>query len=356
MKQILTLCIALTLAVSLTACGGSYSSSAAMENPSTAVQHAAAPAAAMPDGYYGEEADMAEPVADDVALETGDPAMGGEGGGTQSALLANRKIITTMNLSVQTNDFDGSVAQLPAMIEGMGGYIQDSYVEGSNLYEKYYSRSANFTARIPSEKLDAFGDTLGGLFHIVSRQKSASDITDNYFDTQARLDSLKTQEERLLAMLEESGELQYMLQVEQELANVRYQIESLTTAMNRMNSSIDFSTVTIYIQEVVEYTDSPAPPATFSQRIGYAFNDSWNNFISGCQNLVLLLIAMLPSLIILAVIAVIVIIIVRSYRKRHPFQPKPQSPGYHPPVYTIPTQSPPADASKTEDTPPSPEA
>lgn len=293
-----------------------------------------APAAAYDDGYdggeyYEEEAlyaqtetyDEADVAALADSARTTSPA-----GGADVALpidvpsieTDDRKIVYTVDLSLQTTEFDEGVGQIPEMVEAAGGFVQDSYVQGSNINDRYYNRSASFTVRVPVGKLNAFTEDLGGIFHIVSQQKSSSDISNSYYDTQARLDSLRIQEERLKAMLETADELQYLLEVERELAQVLYEIESMTSSLRRMDSSVNLSTITIHLQEVSIIDDNqPEPkPVTFGQRVSEAVSDSLSGFVSFCQELVLLLIAVVPFLLVLLVIALLIWLFVRTVLRR----------------------------------------
>lgn len=288
--------------------------------------------------YAMDEAEMAD-VAEEPSATGADTMLPID---TPSIETSDRKIVYTVDLSLQTTEFDEGVKQIPEMVETAGGFVQDSYVQGTNINERYYSRSASFTVRVPVEKLTAFTEDLGGIFHVVSQQKSSSDISNSYYDTQARLDSLRIQEERLKAMLETADELQYLLEVERELAQVLYEIESMTSSLRRMDSSVNLSTITIHLQEVSIVEDNlPEPkPITFGDRVREAFGDSLDGFIAFCQGLVIFIISLIPYLPIFLVIAVLIWLFVRAMRKRRAKRPPRQYPVYVPqtPPGTPPTQ------------------
>jgi hypothetical protein len=129
------------------------------------------------------------------------------------------------------------------------------------------------------------------------------------------LDSLKLQEQRLLGMLDGATELEYMIQLEQELMRVRYEIESLTSQLNRMDSFVSHSTVNISLYEVIKYEEIDDAPVTFGERISQAFGSSWRAFGDFCQNFAVAFVSALPFLLLLAAIAVIVLLIVRAAAK-----------------------------------------
>ena len=74
-------------------------------------------------------------------------------------------------------------------------------------------------------------------------------------------------------MLEGANELQYMLQIEETLADVRYQIESLYSTIQRYDSQVSMSTLNISLREVIEYKPVEQTPVTFAERVSKAFSD-----------------------------------------------------------------------------------
>lgn len=283
---------------------------------------------------------------------TADTGASAGAGAVQNASTANRKIIITVDLGLETTEFDLGTEQIEAIAESLGGYVQDSYVEGANMHEKYHNRSANYTVRVPTGQLGDFLDQMGAQYNVLYRQRSTNDISAQYFDTEARLQSLRIQEERLIALLKESADLEYLLQVERELANVLYQIESITSSLKRMDDSVDLATITIRLQEVSAYDDTQVRPAplTFRERASATLKDSWTAFLNFCQNLLLICVALLPFLPLFAVIGLLIWLVVRIRRKRRakqqPLPPHATTVGYAPPQAAAPPQ--PTDAPNDE--------
>ena len=198
----------------------------------------------------------------------------------------NRKIITTFDINAETTDFDNSILSIPAAVEQYGGYIESSSVSGRSINDRkgYNTRDAYFTLRIPSGSIHKFVAELGEKYNIVNTQEFSEDITDSYFDSKARLKSLEEQEKQLTALLEKGEELQYLLEVQREISHVRYQIESVYSQLQRMDQSVDFSTVRIYLQEVMIYQQVDPVPISFGERIRLALNDSVRSFGISLQN------------------------------------------------------------------------
>lgn len=322
-KRFFVLALTVILAATaLAACSsGNYRSEASASQTPMAAPAATANSAqvfgeskmAMDDAVEYEEAyDMAE-----APMETGGGDSGGlVGGGPITPVLDTRKIIKNVNMQLQTLTFDSGVSEISNAAESYGGYVQDSYIEGRDMYNTRGTRTATFTLRIPSEQLDAFTNVLGGQFNVISKSENKQDITDSYYDSKARLDALKIEEQALLAMLEGSPELEYMLEIRKELMNVRYEIESITSSLNRMDSYVSLSTVSITLFEVVKYEPVEDLPITFAERIARASSQSWVAFAEFSQDFAVAIVEALPFLIFLAIIIIFVVIIARRSNKK----------------------------------------
>lgn len=231
-----------------------------------------------------------------------------------------RKIIRNAELSLETMEYEAALEKIPALAEQAGGYVESSSSDGISLYEKSSSRpsrrSAYFTVRVPAENLDSLVGSLSENFNLLNKSESSSDISDRYYDTQAHLSNLQIQEKRLLELLEKAGKLADLLEIEKELADVRYQIETLTASMKRMDSQVSYSTVNISLQEVVEYQEITTPPRTFGDRLAGTFKDSWSNFLDVCESILFAVIYFAPLALLVAAAVIAVILIIRAVSRR----------------------------------------
>lgn len=227
-----------------------------------------------------------------------------------------RKIVRTMSLELETKTFDEAVAKIQSSVVTAGGYIEASYVTGSRIESVGDERNASFTLRIPAAGLDSYVASLGEGFNVISKQENSTDITDQYYDAEARLKSLETQEERLLSMLEGATELEYMLKIEENLSNVRYEIESYYSSLQRYDKQVSLSTLTVSLREVIEYQPVTVKPKTFGERIGTAFTNSWSDFADNCRDFSVSFVYAIPTLLIWAAIIAVIVLIVRAIIKK----------------------------------------
>lgn len=225
------------------------------------------------------------------------------GEGNNTALPTDRKLIQTAWLELESRDYDKAMAALEQMVTDCGGYIESRSEQGDSLYSSRYSaRYASITARIPADKLESAMGTAGEVCNVVRRSTDVADVTESYTDTEARLKTLRLQEERLLEILSKATELTDVLELESRLSEVRYQIESYEAALRNYDSRISYSTLNITLQEVVEYSIVNDPPQTLGQRLADGFADSMRLVKNSAENVLVWLVTFLPVLLLWAVI------------------------------------------------------
>ena len=229
----------------------------------------------------------------------------------------SRKLIYNTYISLESKKFDEDVAAVKELVKANGGYFESSSTYGN---KEYGNRSAGFTARIPADKYDAFMGSVGDVGAVTSKNESIEDITSDYVDVQARIKSLNTKLERLQELEANAENVTELLEIEDRINEVQYQIESYTAQMKTYDDQVDYSTVNIDITEVATYTEIKADSAW--NRFVEAFGDSFAGFVEFLQGLVIAIIYMLPYLIIIAIVLIIVIRIRKKKGKGRLFKKK----------------------------------
>ncbi len=257
------------------------------------------------------EAEIEESVTEDALLDSNAPSAGI----SENQSSANRKLIRTFNLDIETLDFEKFVSDLKAEISSLGGYIESSSVNG-NSYNYTYNRNANFTCRIPSEKLDEFVGTIGGLGNITYTYEDTVDVTLNYVDTEARIKSLQTEYDQLLELLAEAENIDTIILLQQRLTEVRYQLESYQSQLRTYDNLVDYSTVHLNVNEVKRVT--AAEPKTIWERISADFGDNIYDIWVDAQNFFVWFVTSVPYFIIWAAVIAGIVFAVRFILKKNP--------------------------------------
>jgi len=324
MKKALSILTAILLLLSLTACGAK--SEAAMDmafTESAPMAPAESPAmdtaAGAEMGWYAEP--EMEEVATEEAIETeATTTQGTAAGSAASQETIAEKIIYSASLGMETTEFAKTLSAIEGMISQYGGYIQFSNVYGDTRYNDdgtttVVNRYAMYSIAVPTEHFETVLTESGNIGNVTSTIRNAENITSAYMDTEARLDSLHVQEERLMAMMEETGDLESLIALEARLADVTYEIESYQRQINNWDRRIAYSTIDLEVQEVSIYTPTAPVTRTFGEKLSDAFSDGWRSFTRGCQRFVLWFAESLPALILWAAILTGAFFLLRKWKK-----------------------------------------
>lgn len=219
----------------------------------------------------------------------------------------NSKIIKTANVELETKDFDKTTSSILKSVEEKGGYVQNSKSSVNN--DDNNSRFANYTIKIPKDYFDAFLSNVGNLGKVTSCSTTGENISSQYYDTDAHIKALQVQEQRLLELIKQSGSLKDMLDIENQLSNVRYQIESLTSTMKNWDNEVEYASVNINIHEVKELT---VKPVSYGGKIKQTFSASLKSLGEVLKVLLIIIVAMVPYLVIIIPAAIIIYIVLKK--------------------------------------------
>ena len=255
-------------------------------------------------GFYSEAAyDMDYPSGYDEINES--PSSGSD---PQQGLI----LTFSASIDIETLDFDTSMTALREAIQKAGGYISSEHKSGgyTSYYGSYVRESVELEIKVPAKNFQSFVDGTGSCGNVKSINTWQQDITSAYMDTQARLQSLNAQKDRLVAMMEKAETVADLIQIEDQLSYTIYQIESYTSQMKVFQGLADYSTITIYLDEVSVVTSNPV---TFGERIVETFRRTGRNIVSFCEEFVLTLIELLPVI----AVGIVLFFLIRSAVKKH---------------------------------------
>jgi len=292
MKKRLMLLFIMGAALCMNACGAHSSDTAAPESyDNLAYDKGEMNYATMEDAMGAPQVEPGEVV------ETGNHVLNSE-----------RKLIRNVSLDVETKEYDQFMVNLETEITTLGGYMEsfDSY-NGS--YNSKSNRNASIVARIPAEALDSFVNKVGEVANIINRSESVEDVTLQYVDMDSHKKMLLEEQDRLMELLESAATIEEIIAIESRLSDVKYQIESMESQLRTIDNQVDYSTVRIYVSEVMELT--PIQEETTWERISGGFVQSIENIGNGFKEAGILFIICIPYIVLWGIIAFIIYKVVR---------------------------------------------
>lgn len=297
-KRVQLFILSMAFMFSLTACGGSASDSA---NSSPMAQET------VTEGYYDAELGFTS--------GTGSVEITEEASGSQNTQQTDRKLIKTVDMSVETKEFDSMLAAVENKVNTLGGYIENMETYNGSVYSSYRSsRNANMTVRIPQESLNAFLEEVSAISNVVRHSENVEDVTLQYVDLTSHKAVLLAEQERLLELIEEAYSVEDIITLESRLSDIRYQIESMESQLRTYDNKVTYSTVYLYIDEVQELT--PVKEETVWQRISGGFVESLEDIGYDITETFIWFVVNIPYLIIWAIVIIVVVLVLKKMKKK----------------------------------------
>lgn len=226
---------------------------------------------------------------------------------------SNRKLIKTVDMQVETTEFDLLISKLTEKVDAAGGYIEQSDVYGdTGSYDDV--RRANYTIRVPKNKLDNFLEAVAENSNITRKSESVEDVTLQYVDVQSKKEALEVERQRLLELIAEAQDIDTVLVIESKLTDIRYELESLESRLRTYDNQVDYSTVHISVVEVKVYT--PPKPESRLDKLVEGFTSSVKGVIEDVLDFFVGLIIILPYLVVWGLIIFAFVSIVKWINKK----------------------------------------
>lgn len=251
-----------------------------------------------------------------VAEESGASTGGTSAADAGTEASAGQKLVRTASLTLRTTAFEADLESVQALLDSLGGYVENLYQYGD--VASGDTRTASLSVRVPSENLDAFLSGVEGVGRVTDRSESVTDMTVQYTDNQARLDTLYAKMERLNQLMAQAQEVSDLIELESAIADTQYEIERYETSQRSIDRRVDMSAVSVTLLE-----DTPAQSATaedvgLGERLGAALNASLRWLGGFLRNMLVFVTMILPVAVPVAAIAAAAWLIVRRRRSRSP--------------------------------------
>lgn len=225
-----------------------------------------------------------------------------------NSLTENKKLIVTGYMNIETLDFDSLIENLNINIATVGGYIQNSTIN----INRNETRNYEATIRIPADKYDEFISNTKQNGNVTWYNENIDDITTTYTDLEARINSLKAEETKVMEFYDKATDLNELMSIEERLTDIRYEIDSLETQIKNYDLLTSYSTLHISVYETKAYTKTND---NFLSRLGLSFRNGFTNFINSIENLIIDIVYNIWEIIAIVIVVTILIIVVRKIKR-----------------------------------------
>jgi Domain of unknown function (DUF4349) len=200
-----------------------------------------------------------------------------------------RKIIRNGEITIVVKSYDRFFEAMQKQIEQHHGYISQIQVTRSDNGVS----SALVTLRILPGDLNSMVWWLREQGTLASERIQAEDISEQYYDLKARLENAQRFEARLQDMLKnQTGNLKDVMLVEEQLNQVREQIEEFQGKIRYYDVLVDLATLTIHVDVQAQAVVTKAP--TFFEKASRAFRHSVSSLVECSEWVGIAITALIP--------------------------------------------------------------
>ena len=222
-----------------------------------------------------------------------------------------RKIIYNAKITVVVESVAALSDQLAKLVKEAGGYVSETDQSSST----HVQRTASWTIRVPVDRFEDFLAAVNRLGEVQQSRLDSQDVTQEFYDIEARIKNKQEEEKRLLKHLADStGKLDEILAVERELSRVRGEIETMQGRIRFLASSSDLSTLTITATEVEGFTPLVRP--TFGTEIARTFSHSVEGLVDFGKWVILATVSIAPWLPLVVLVALLIVVVGRGLVRR----------------------------------------
>lgn len=256
----------------------------------------AVPATTVP-AFAPEDAKLASGQVESAATPAPVPPLAGDAATSasrQADASDGAKIIKTADLTVslEKGKFTRAFSEASRIATANGGFVVSSSTSTTGFPgnpiplddtsaqsgSDSRARAGQLTIRVPAEKFDATRAALSGLGEVDTETINGQDVSSQLVDLGARITSLKAEEAAFQTLLGKATEIGDILQIQDQLFNVRTQIEQLEAEQANLNDQSTFSTITVSMYEPgVAFTPAPDPEPTILSK-------AWDDATGGALN------------------------------------------------------------------------
>ena len=137
-----------------------------------------------------------------------------------------------------------------------------------------------------------------------------------WVETQVRCDALNTEYTRLLELLEQAKSLNEILEIENRLTEVRYELQRIESQLRTYDNLVDYATITLNISEVEVYTPVVVEEVGFWADLGEGFVESLEGTWEVIKTVFRFVVLALPYLLLAAIVPATVFLVLHFRNKK----------------------------------------
>lgn len=156
-----------------------------------------------------------------------------------------RMIIRSGDMYLVVEDVSGAMQQIVQMADTYQGWVVTS-----NSWQDRDRMMGNITIRVAAERFNEAMTVMRNLaVEVRSESTSGQDVTEEYTDLNAKLVTLEASADQLLALMEQAGTVEEILEVQRELTKTNTEIEQVKGRMQYLEESSSTSLISVNLEQ-----------------------------------------------------------------------------------------------------------
>jgi hypothetical protein len=209
---------------------------------------------------YGEGFAPSAPLMDEQKAMDSAVSVGGFVSSEPAAV--EHMVIKNANLSIAVDEPPAAMERITQMAEEMGGFVVSANLYQTTLASGVEVPHVSITVRVPAEQLN---EALAKIKTetqqpVISETITSQDVTDDYTDLRSRLVNLEAAEKQLQTILDKATKTEDVLNVFNQLTQVREQIEVIKGQMQYYEQSAALSMISVEL-----YANAAVQPVTIGR-------------------------------------------------------------------------------------------
>ena len=193
------------------------------------------------------------------------------------------QIARTGKVDLYVGDVAQSAGVIARLARGNGGDVFSSDIAAG---DGDAQAAGTMEIRVPADRFDAAMNGLVKAGKVRERSTGAQDLTSDLTDGNARLRNLRQTESDIRAIMARSGSVSEVMDAENQLSQVREQIETLEAQIKSMRKQVAYATIDVTL--TAEAAGTPVQPTAAAQ-----LGATWWGALASLQQLTVSLLAAL---------------------------------------------------------------
>ena len=172
-----------------------------------------------------------------------------------------RQVIRRAELAIRVPNVEGAEREVNALVRSWQGYVESA---GSTDLATD-NPVLNMAIRVPVERFDSGIAKLESLGVRLSKTVSSEDVTGQIVDLDARLRTLRAQEETYRGLLRKATNLDSVISLQDKLTEVRGTIESMSAQRKTLGGLASLSSISLRLEQDASAHPAPKDPNWLAQ-------------------------------------------------------------------------------------------